>query len=636
MIRTDSSYQKIDRISKYQNIAIGNIFGINRLESKYIDTEKELISRPKSEAALMLMKLLTNKTVNRFLDSHNDYIDVLKNMKHSKYVIKIDSPWKLIFNFIINSTTVLSVLFSLNQLSFNKNNQTSTTLETLITLLFLLDFALNFFTEYINEKNFPIQNFKSIFFHYLKTWLIFDLAALIPFNLLGYPEIESFLHLSRIFKLNRIYKTFSVKNVTNYLKKNSACVSVGRQKLFLLIENCFELGREILNLLFICYFFACVWFGFSVKLREWNAIKENFLNAYEIEEKNLDEQVVICMYFIFTTLTTVGYGDYLAKNSYEMALCMLIMLLGTVWLALIMSKVTSFVMAFEKIGKAKDKLSELAVFIHSLEYIHGPIPRHLKSKLFEYFKYFWKKDRLGSLMITKLNSSAKKLLETSDPTLENLPTSIKVSIFNYLFQDYFSTFFKFFGKSDHFRYDICIFMQPRYHHNDFILFIEEKASELIFVNKGKIIVGLLNDDDELLSCFNLFPGVIIGEGGVFLGENSFADLKSESVEGMAISGTAVLSVLTSKYPKRLNEYKRVVRSRSAAMKKIMQESPYFNKRTMRTSIQARLSNIFNSVQTQKEKSLTIKDLYTDLKKHKTKLQALNKDVKKLLNSYEDN
>ena len=68
----------------------------------------------------------------------------------------------------------------------------------------------------------------------------------------------------------------------------------------------------------IFYLFAIFSHIFGLGFNEAQGVeygKGRFFTAYEIGEKKLDEQVVICMYFIFTSLNTFRYGDYLIKNS---------------------------------------------------------------------------------------------------------------------------------------------------------------------------------------------------------------------------------------------------------------------------------------------------------------------------------
>ncbi len=65
-----------------------------------------------------------------------------------------------------------------------------------------------------------------------------------------------------------------------------------------------------------------------------------------------------------TTMTTVGYGDYLAKNVYEYALICLIMLVGAGAFAYIMGSFNSAVADYDNLNSGDDLLSELNIWIN--------------------------------------------------------------------------------------------------------------------------------------------------------------------------------------------------------------------------------------------------------------------------------
>ena len=48
-------------------------------------------------------------------------------------------------------------------------------------------------------------------------------------------------------------------------------------------------------------------------------------------------------------MSTVGYGDYLPKNTYEQALLSVIMLVGVVWFAYIMGSFNSVIEDFNSL-----------------------------------------------------------------------------------------------------------------------------------------------------------------------------------------------------------------------------------------------------------------------------------------------
>ena len=55
-------------------------------------------------------------------------------------------------------------------------------------------------------------------------------------------------------------------------------------------------------------------------------------------------------YFMMTTLTTVGYGDYLPLNVPEMAMLCLIMLLGTVVFSYVMGSVNEALEEYDSLN----------------------------------------------------------------------------------------------------------------------------------------------------------------------------------------------------------------------------------------------------------------------------------------------
>ena len=59
------------------------------------------------------------------------------------------------------------------------------TLNWFVEGMFYLDFILNFFQTYIDEKTFElITDRKEIALKYLYSWLIIDLLSIIPFNVM--------------------------------------------------------------------------------------------------------------------------------------------------------------------------------------------------------------------------------------------------------------------------------------------------------------------------------------------------------------------------------------------------------------------------------------------------------------------
>lgn len=77
----------------------------------------------------------------------------------------------------------------------------------------------------------------------------------------------------------------------------------------------------------INHLFACLWVGVS-KLQEWFGISRTWMVYSKIVEKSWASQYIAAYYFTTVTMITVGYGDILPVNEYEMIACVIIMMIA--------------------------------------------------------------------------------------------------------------------------------------------------------------------------------------------------------------------------------------------------------------------------------------------------------------------
>ena len=88
----------------------------------------------------------------------------------------------------------------------------------------------------------------------------------------------------------------------------------------------------------VAYFFGVIWFVFADIT--WDVIEpiyedltpdhnlDYFMNYYKLEENSQMRNTVISCYFAFTTLSTVGFGDFHPESNIEKWVGTVVLLLG--------------------------------------------------------------------------------------------------------------------------------------------------------------------------------------------------------------------------------------------------------------------------------------------------------------------
>lgn len=149
-------------------------------------------------------------------------------------------------------------------------------MNTGLTALFLLDFIFRFITA------------KSKIQYFIRNWGWADLLACVP--------VMRFLRLFRIFKAYRIIHSLGIRNIARHLSENRA-----------------ETAIYILVLMV----FLIIEFGsFFILLTESGAEDANIIDATD------------AIWWVYVTITTVGYGDHYPVTNAGKAIGILVMTTG--------------------------------------------------------------------------------------------------------------------------------------------------------------------------------------------------------------------------------------------------------------------------------------------------------------------
>lgn len=123
--------------------------------------------------------------------------------------------------------------------------------------------------------------------------------------------------------------------------------------------------------------------------------EESFIPAYGMDQMELWEQTIIVTYYMFTSMSTVGFGDFHPKSDFERLVCTFILIFGVAIFSMIMGNFIAIIETFRHFNDDLDEGEELVRFFSVLrKFNHDePVPDSFRRRLEKYFDYRWREDR---------------------------------------------------------------------------------------------------------------------------------------------------------------------------------------------------------------------------------------------------
>ena len=253
--------------------------------------------------------------------------------------------------------------------------------DLLIDIYFYVDVVLNFHTGYVDpdDEERVIYEPWAIARKYARTWLSIDIVACLPIDLVirvsegrllcsmaagGCAEDESgasdssgqLLRLFKLLRLFRLMKLLRLARITRLFERY-------QDDLFEYLHF-FAVLKLIVVMLYVGHLFGCFFHYFSVD--EWRTddelaqidagtlspwLKEYFDDSHHASGDVWDRYIA-SMYWAFTTMTTVGYGDITPANNLERVYSCFALLTGALVFGYMLSSIGSLVAATLKSMRA--------------------------------------------------------------------------------------------------------------------------------------------------------------------------------------------------------------------------------------------------------------------------------------------
>ncbi|MCZ4695040.1 hypothetical protein DWB61_09175 [Ancylomarina euxinus] len=377
---------------------------------------------------------------------------------------KFDTAWRIL---VILTVLVQATLLPLDFLFELRFQRWYDMLDLVITVIYLLDFGENMHRYKRIQKH---AVYKDIYWDTYSSgkFFISDVLAILPYAFLFSHPAFQFLRMFKWVKVLRTMHFFQIRNIRN----------TTRSSLWFLLIGTF----------LVAHWFSCIW------LR---------IHGFEADISHLDNYIK-ALYYIVTTLTSVGYGDIVPNGNAEMLFNILLQLTGVGLIAFLVGSVVGL---FTKRNPAEQRFTENMEKLRALIHYHD-IPSELEKRISDYFTYEWKQ---------KLGYDESELMESlpfglkNDLQLEFKNRTIKhISIFE--------------GVDEKFVREIALYLTPIVlTPGDYLFRTGDVANSMFFVKKGKISV-LTEDEKQELTI--LKSGDFMGEIALFKKSNRTATVKS--------------------------------------------------------------------------------------------------------------
>ncbi|OMJ82236.1 hypothetical protein SteCoe_17142 [Stentor coeruleus] len=469
--------------------------------SKYIDVWKRV--KIKIRAELVIKKLmqydsskidqktneqnsLTTRKISQTFETGIKELNYLEPIPW--YILHPKSTFKSIWNVIIAILLIYTVTLMPFAMSFI-NSQPWDVWEILDLItdgLFFIDFLIICFSAYYDKSETLISSHKSIMLNYMKTWMFIDFISFFPFSLFDNSKTPSqtttsnYNNLIRIIRLPKLYRLFRISRLVKLLKHYSKIEIIESiQEYFSIKNSAMRLIKSFFIILLCLHLAACFWHFTS---RIDNFTPDTWVARFNYLDTDIGTRYLASIYWAFTTLCTVGYGDISGFTNLERIICISWMICSLYFFSFTIGSLSSMMSSIDT--KENVLLSKFAVIDEFS--VEANLNKELRNKLKHALRY--SADKRGFSWLDKLSifNELPKQLRYEVAINMHHGAAKDISFFN--------------DKDQSIIASIVPLLQPMYlERNDYVYKKGEFADEIYFIVRGRVSYVFGKEDTVLKS-----------------------------------------------------------------------------------------------------------------------------------------
>lgn len=218
---------------------------------------------------------------------------------------------KIAWDFFVGLLIIYSVLVVPIEIAYNAPAfAASDTFNLVINGFFFVDIIASFITAiHVTEFDALEAEYHVIAMDYLKGWFIIDIISTVPFDTIITAASSSSTNLSftklvKIIRLLRLLKLFRALKLGSYVEKIEDTLGIS--------PAFFRLITLLVQVFFVAHWACCLWWGISSLLSSdpwYNNYGPDGFFPLKLSGESVGARYLVSLYYTFTTMTTVGYGD---------------------------------------------------------------------------------------------------------------------------------------------------------------------------------------------------------------------------------------------------------------------------------------------------------------------------------------
>lgn len=464
-----------------------------------------------------------------------NFVKALKNQDRRKYdintpafVLNPEGLFNRIWTIIILFLLIYTLLITPYRIAFKDSELIDSWfwLEISNDCIFLGDIFINSMSAYEKHDGTLEISRKKIIWKYLRTWCLIDLAASFPICVIDFIEISQGNDLNTefayIFRLLRLLRLSRIKRIGKLAKLAQNDIGENwydRLKDTLSLNTgVIRILKFVVTVMLIVHHVGCFWFCLA-KLEGFPP------NCWVVKTNMLDKPeaslYIASIYWAFTTLATVGYGDITGGTKLERAFSIIWMLVGVGFYSFTISSLTSVLNTLDT------RSNELTIKLNAVDQItrEARLTPELKLKLRKAIKMHTKK--------TELDTGDKQLMFNS------LPKTLRYQIALNMYEGAAMRIPFFQGRSPEF-IDIVV---PNLQYNffetaEYVYNQNEDSDEIYIISKGRVNFVTGYEDIRFRS---MLEGSYFGDVEMLLGIKRLCSSKVEYETELLVITKPVIS-----------------------------------------------------------------------------------------------